>query len=137
MEDAAIAANQCNSVTSDIVLEQTENTWDAAGNLILVTHRQRLEDATGTGALQGPDGAQPRARASYQAQWQDGIGRVFASADCGTNGGAPLARRSLIPEASDTVLVTRAQYAGDGEPNETTAPAAPVPAGKTTASAAW
>lgn len=111
-----------NSITDDIVLEQTENTWDAAGNLILVTQRQRFEDATGTGVLQGPDDAQPRARATYQAQWQDGIGRTLASADYGTNGGAPLTRPALTPEGSDTVLITRTQFAGDGEPNASTTP---------------
>ncbi len=111
-----------NSVTSDIVLEQTENTWDAAGNLILVTQRQRFEDATGAGALQGPDTAQPKARVTFQANWQDGIGRTLASADYGTNGGAPLTRPVLIPEGSDIVLVTRTKYAGDGEANTTIAP---------------
>ncbi len=111
-----------NSVINDIVLEQTENTWDAASNLIQTTQRQRFEDATGTGALNGPNAAQPKARVSYSASWQDGIGRTRASADYGTNGGAAFTRPALIPEGSDTVLVSRTQFAGDGEPNETTAP---------------
>lgn len=111
-----------NSVASDIVLEQTGNTWDAAGNLILVTQRQRFDDASGTGDLNGPASAQPRARVIYQALWQDGIGRAIASADYGTNGGVALMRPDLIPEGSDTVLVSRTRYGGDGEASETTAP---------------
>ena len=110
------------SVTNDIVLEQTENTWDAASNLIETTQRQRFEDATGKGALKGPNTIEPKARVAYAANWQDGIGRTLASADYGTNGGASFTRPALIPEASDTVLLTRTTYAGDGQANETIAP---------------
>jgi len=49
-------------------------------------------------------------------------GRIIASADYGTNGGLALLRPALIPEASDTVLVTRTVYAGDGEANQIIAP---------------
>ena len=108
--------------SGDVVLEQTENTWDAASNLIQTTQRQRFEDATGTGALNGPNAAQPKARVSYSASWQDGIGRTRASADYGTRGGAAFTRPALIPEGSDTVLLTRTTYAGDGQANETIAP---------------
>jgi len=120
-ESGGLGGNS-NSVEDDIVLEQAENIWDAASNLILATQRQRFDDATDTGALNGPDTAQPRARVTYQAAWQDGIGRDIASADYGTNGGAALVRPALIPEASDTVLVTRTVYAGDGQANQIIAP---------------
>jgi RHS repeat-associated protein len=120
-ESGGLGGNS-NDVDDDIVLEQAENTWDAASNLILATQRQRFDDATGTGVLLGPDTDEPRARVTYQAAWQDGIGRAIASVDYGTNGGAALTRPALIPEASDTVLVTRTIYAGDGEANQIIAP---------------
>jgi len=120
-ESGGLGGNS-NNVDADIVLEQAENSWDAASNLILATQRQRFDDATGTGALLGPDTDQPRARVTYQAAWQDGSGRVIASADYGTNGGAALVRPALIPEASDTILVSRTIYAGDGEANQIIAP---------------
>jgi YD repeat-containing protein len=111
-----------NSVASDIVLEQTESVWDNASNLLLVTQRQRYDNATGVGALKGPATSQPQARVTYQATWPDGLGRVRVSADYGTNGSAWFTRPPLAPEGSDTVLVTRTTYAGDGEPNQVTAP---------------
>lgn len=111
-----------NEVTDDIVIEQSENSYDEAGNLLLATARQRFHDATGTGPLNGPTGLQPLARVTYNAQWADPIGRPQVQADYGTNGGAELTRPSLAPEPSDTVLVTRTHYAQDGQPAQTVAP---------------
>lgn len=73
-----------------IVVEQWQNTWNEASQIILNTHWQRFEDAPDeqTGALQGPTGEQPKGRRAYTAQWYDGIGRGVASADYGTNGGS-------------------------------------------------
>jgi hypothetical protein len=51
----------------DTVLEQAEYQYDANGNLILSTLRQRFHDATGTGELGTPTSGQPRARVSYAA----------------------------------------------------------------------
>jgi RHS repeat-associated protein len=110
-----------NSVVADIVLEQTENLWDNASNNTQVTQRQRFENATGLGALKGPATSQPQARVTYQASWHDGIGRVRVTADYGTNGGAMFTRPALAPEASDTVLVTRTAFAGDGAANQVVA----------------
>jgi len=50
----------------------------------------------------------------------DAIAREIAAADYGTNGGAILFRPDVPPVTSETVLVTRTRYGGDGGPGETT-----------------
>lgn len=111
-----------NDVTDDIVIEQTEIGYDEAGNILLTTARQRYLDATGTGPLQGPNGLEPLARVTYVAQWADPIGRLRTQANYGTNGGAELVRPAVAPAPSDTILVSRTDYAQDGLPAQTVAP---------------
>ena len=103
------------SVSDDTVLEQSETTYDAASNPIVTTTRLRHHDATGLGELTTPQGAQPRARVTYTASWQDGIGRTVAAADYGTNGGTALSRPAVPPAASDTVLVSKSDFNAKGE----------------------
>lgn len=110
-----------NDVTDDVVIEQSEMNYDDAGNLLLSTARQRFHDATGTGPLNGPSGLQPLARVTYAAQWADPIGRQRIQADYGTNGGAELTRPVVAPSPSDTILVSRTDYAQDGQPAQTMA----------------
>ncbi len=114
------------SVSDDTLLEQVEMAYDNAGNLIQETRRQRYHNATGTGELGGPTGAQPQARVTYRASWQDALGRVVASADYGTNGGSALVRPSTIPARSDVVLVTSTAYSSAGDVTSTTDPAGTV-----------
>ena len=111
-----------NDVSSDVVIEQNEWSYDDASNVLLTTSRQRFHDAAGTGPLLGPNGLEPLARVTYAAQWQDGIGRLIAEADYGTNGGNDFQRPELVPEPSDLVLVSRTYYAKSGEPGRTVAP---------------
>src|SRR5262249_5724013 len=110
------------SVSGDTLLEQTEQAYDAAGNLIQTTVRQRYHSATGTGELGSPSSTQPKARVTYSASWHDGMGRVVAMADYGTNGGTALVRPSTIPARSDTVLVTSTQFNSAGDVQTTTDP---------------
>lgn len=111
------------TVTGDTVLEQTETTYDAAGNATLVKRRQRLHDATGTGELTTIGGSQPKARVSYVASWFDGADRVIASANYGTNADSSLSRPDTVPSRSDTVLVTSMVYNDAGMVYRTTDPA--------------
>jgi len=104
-----------NDVSGDVVVEQTETHYDAASNTIKTTSYQRFDDATGNGALNGPNGSQPKARRTYHCGWYDGVNRSVAQADFGTNGGADLTRPAAVPERSDTILVTSSRYATDGE----------------------
>ncbi|OYW24044.1 MAG: hypothetical protein B7Z55_02915 [Planctomycetales bacterium 12-60-4] len=105
-----------------IVVEQNETTWNEANEQILTTQWQRFDDAVGTGPLNGPDGAEPKARRSYKAAWYDGIGRQVASADYGTNGGLELVRPPLSPPRSDIVLVSTTHFKGDGDADATIDP---------------
>jgi len=49
------------------------------------------------------------------ATWIDGVGRQFASADYGTNGGATFTRPATVPTRSDTILLSTTSYNNDGE----------------------
>lgn len=111
-----------NDVTDDIVIEQNETSYDDASNLLLRTARQRFHDATGTGPLNGPSGLQPLARVTYASQWPDPIGRQRVKADYGTNAGAELTRPAVAPAPSNTILISRTDYAHDGQPAQTVAP---------------
>lgn len=105
-----------NNPASDTVVEQSETLYDAAGNTVQSTAWQRFHDATGSGALNGPSGSQPKARRTYACRWQDALGREIAAAVYGTNGGAVLARPSVPPSTSEEVLVTITRHASTGEP---------------------
>ncbi|MBS0205278.1 MAG: RHS repeat-associated core domain-containing protein [Planctomycetes bacterium] len=111
------------TVTDDVILEQVETVYDAAGNAIQSTSRQRYHNApaTQTGALQDPN-TTPKARVSYSAAWQDGIGRIVATANYGTNGGSALSRPGTVPSASDTVLVSLSRFDQAGNSDETVDP---------------
>lgn len=115
------------TVTNDVILEQSEIVYDNASNVIQSTTRQRYHNAPDpqTGALQNPN-TTPKARVTYGATWQDGVGRTVASANYGTNGGTALSRPSTIPAASDSVLVTLATFDSAGNTFDTTDPAGMV-----------
>ena len=53
------------SVSDDTIVEQSETTYDDAGNVLQTTTRQRFHNATGTGELTSPSGSQPKARVTY------------------------------------------------------------------------
>ena len=76
-------------VSGDVVLEETDTQFDAAGNAVFVTDSQRFGDAPTTSAFTGPLTAAD-SRASYTASWFDGIGRQTGTADYGTNNGTAM-----------------------------------------------
>ena len=98
------------TVAGDAIVQQTESMFDAAGNLIQATLRERLHDASGTGELTSVGGSQPKARVSYAAMWYDGVGRQIASADYGTNSDVAFSRSVAVPARSDTALVRSTEY---------------------------
>jgi hypothetical protein len=58
------------SVAENTVQEQVEQGYDAAGNVMQVTRRERFHNATSaTGELTTPGGAQPKARVYALAGW--------------------------------------------------------------------
>ena len=115
------------TVTDDVILEQSETTYDDASNVLQTTLRQRYHNAPDnqTGALQNPT-TTPKARVTYSAAWQDGFGRTVAAADYGTNGGTSLSRPATIPAASDTVLVRLTRFDDAGNAYEIVDPAGMV-----------
>ena len=108
--------------STDIVVEQEFKVYDAASNVTASQKYMRFHDATGQGLLSNPSGSQPLSRVYYICLWQDGIGRMIASADYGTNGGTPVTRPATIPTASDTVLVSLTAYDDSGNVASTTDP---------------
>ncbi|MBI4663653.1 MAG: RHS repeat-associated core domain-containing protein, partial [Verrucomicrobia bacterium] len=109
-------------VEYDTVLRQIENTYDAASNLIQVTTRNRFHDATLTGELTSPGGAQPKARVSYLAFYPDALGRMVEVADYGTNGASSFSRSDTKPAGSDLILVSQTAYNTRGEAFQFTDP---------------
>ena len=103
------------SVAGDTVMQQTETAYDDADNVILQTTRDRFHDATGTGTLTSPVGAQPKARVNYAAFWPDVLGRPHHAADYGTHQGKALTRPATARDRSATVLVTTTHYNSRGE----------------------
>ncbi len=120
--EAGVPTGCDNNVSSDTVLEQSESVYDAAGNEIQSLLHRRLDTATGTGALNGPNGTQPQARVTYQMTWPDAIGRPRNTADYGTNGGLPPVRPGVAPARSDTILVSTTLYKDSGDANRTIDP---------------
>lgn len=115
--------SQATTVTNDIILEQTQNTFDEVGNLVSVASFQRLNDApsSGTGSTGALSyGTQPKGRVSYAANWFDSVDRNIASANYGAI--ASFTRPSTPPASSSTVLVTSTSYNEAGQPSQTTDP---------------
>ena len=110
------------SVSVDIVLSQTEMQYDADGNAILITTRDRYHnDATngaGLGSLMDPS-SNPKARVSFQSFYYDQANRKTASADWGTlggtnnTGGVGVISLTSAPARSGTVLVDTFGYSAD------------------------
>ena len=111
------------SVSDDTIVEQSETTYDDAGNILQIVTRQRFHNATGTGELTSPSGSQPKARVSYVCMYHDQIGRQIAVANYGTNGGTSVTRSSTVPTRSDTILVTSTEYNDGGQAYKTIDPA--------------
>ena len=85
------------TITSDIVLEQTLTTYDAAGNVIETLQRQRFDNDTSfTGPLYGPSDFYA-SRDYYTVNWYDAANRLTDSANFGTNGGTMYAPYNSAP----------------------------------------
>ena len=111
------------SVSDDTIVEQEETVYDDTNNVLQTTKRQRFHNATGTGELTSPSGSQPKARVTYQASYHDEVGRQIAVAEYGTYGGAAFDRAAVVPNRTDTILVTSMGYDNAGNVYKTTDPA--------------
>ncbi|MBN8624754.1 MAG: RHS repeat protein, partial [Planctomycetes bacterium] len=101
--------------SSNKIFEQWIAAFDDAGNRLQVASFQRFHNAAGNGVLNFPySGTQPLSRVSYTAAWFDGISRIVADADYGTNGNVAFTRPATVPARSDEILVTTYGYDAAG-----------------------
>lgn len=116
--------SSASSVSGNNILEQSEYTYDADGNVILTINRSRNHDETATGALGSPT-TSPKARVMYSTAYYDAANRAIASVAYGTNGGTAVSaptNGSSPPSSSDTVLVTSTGYNDAGWADTVTDP---------------
>jgi RHS repeat-associated protein len=73
------------TISGDTVLEQVEYLYDANGNVLMTTSRQRFHDNASTGALLSASNSS--ARVYYALNYYDGANRTIATVNPGTNGG--------------------------------------------------
>lgn len=90
--------SDADDVTSDIVLNQIEYTYDEDGKVLKVLSRERFHDASGTGALGSPSSG-IAARVSYVGYYYDAGGRTTAVVNVGTNAGSSWTRPGSVPTA--------------------------------------
>ncbi len=97
-----ISYSAAGSVAGDVVVSETDTTYDNDSNAILTTTKDRLATASGTteGAL-----TSSLARISYVADYYDAANRITAEENVGTNGGSSWTRPSS-PDASDATHLT-------------------------------
>ncbi len=82
---------------SDVIVEESESTFDKANNQLFTTTKILDTDTTTS------------YRSSYIAYWYDGIGRRISEASYGATG-TTFDRPSVTPTRSDTVLVSTTDY---------------------------
>src|SRR6185312_182690 len=108
------AQNWSNAGTtaSDVVIEQTLNSYDPASNMTETEQRQRFntDPSTAVGDLAGPGGGNLASRDYFGASYFDAANRQTDSVNVGTNGGSAWTRPSALPTGSNTVLVNHTDY---------------------------
>jgi len=110
-------------VSSDVVLTETDYTYDSDGNVIVTTTRDRFDnDSTSSEGALGSPSSGIGARISYVADYYDAADRLTDEVNVGTNGGSGYTRPSSVPSRSDTVLVTHTDYDSAGNVLDTIDP---------------
>ena len=69
-------------ISDDVILEQMEFSYDAAGSVVETVIRRRYHNAPDnqTGPLEDPS-TTPKARVTYIVSYPDALGRIIATAD--------------------------------------------------------
>ena len=93
-------------VSNETVWMQSEYSYDDRLNMTDVTSRERN---FGT-SLQGDLGNGVPHRATYAGAYYDDLGRMTASVDVGTNGGAAWTRPTTLPARSDSTHVSSVSF---------------------------
>src|SRR6185295_17127579 len=115
------------TVGDDIVLQQSEYQYDADGQVLLTTTRQRFDDNASNSKgelINVADTTGHNARVSYVANYYDAVGRTTMTVNVGTNGGSVWSRpaNATSNSRSDTVLITSYDYNAAGEVETVTDP---------------
>ena len=99
--NTAVTYAAAESVSGDVILTQTNTTYDLAGDDVFDASYNRLPTASvsDTGALDASGNAGD-SQITYTAAWADGLGRTVATIDFGTNGGS--ARLATTPRPIGT-----------------------------------
>lgn len=115
---------QAGTVANDIILSQTDTTYDNVGNVIVTKNCERLNSESETMPDALSYGTSPKARVSYAATWYDGIGRPFASGNYGARSTDSFSPDATPPASGTTVLVSLKTYdPNSGRMTSTTDPA--------------
>ena len=114
------------TLIDNMIFEESSAEYDDASNAIFVTTKMRNHDATGTGALNGPSGSEPKSRDSFMAYWFDGIGRNTDVANYGTFAGTVPNPPASPFASSDNILVSNTIYNADGEVKDVVDPAGKI-----------
>lgn len=111
-------------VTVDVVIEQTQPAYDAAGNVIGSYRWQRYDNelTSYTGVL-GNTTTHPYAWLSFVANWYDQVNRPIATCNYGSNN---FTRPNGPPSSSSTALVSTTTYNVRGEVSQNTDPSGMV-----------
>ena len=136
IDDAAYS--DADDVSGDIVLQESQTTYDRDGGLVLMTaviERHHDDYSTGetTGALDTNadadillyTAANIEGRIQITSSWYDSLDRLQDTVSYGNNGGSNLDRDGLaVPSRSDTALRTTYVYNADGTTLSVTDPKA-------------
>lgn len=114
--------SHADDVSGDIVLDQTERTYDDAGNMIQTRHRERFHDATGTGALRKRTSTVTPSRSYFTDMYYDAANRMTDSVNVGTAGGIEHTRSNAVPASTDEILVMTYTYDAAGRRDTVTHP---------------
>lgn len=114
------------TLTGDLVLRQSESSFDVDGHLIQLVQRDRYFGESGTGPLGDSSTTGTRARVGYTAFYYDGAGRRKADVEIGTNAGVSWTRPANPPASSNTALVSSYGYDSAGRLVDATDPSGAV-----------
>jgi YD repeat-containing protein len=107
------------SVANDVVVSETDTTYDGDDNTILTVSKDRLptSNTTTTGALDAS-----LARISYVGDFYDAADRLTAEENVGTNGGSAWTLPSAPDSRDDSHLITSYTYDAAGNQDSSTDP---------------
>jgi YD repeat-containing protein len=74
------------SFSNNIILSETDNTYDKQGNVVLTVTRQRVHNASVVGTATSTGLSATNSIADFTENWYDAAGRLITSVDFGDNG---------------------------------------------------